>query len=331
MPYSDFKGKIEKIKPGTQLIRERELSRKMYIIKKGKVRVYKTYMEQRITLAILGEGEIFGELSFFDAEPRSASVEALTHVEVVVIDGKKSLDEIKGLPSWIMPVFKSVFRRFREADQKIAVLESINEFQKNSQKKCDKNASTIYLELLRFVKTFTLIHSKLLKNGEKVSSEVLLQEMDELLGSRCIGLRIFWKTLKEFDFVDNDADENEKKVVLRPEQLDKWNEYLLHEVSQERYMMLKHSSVALLRRIVGFTKAEEFADNYKDGNTVSLNVEDINLKTLPLSSEAMEELKRLRIIELFNDTITINPSMVYRLYLYQSILKAFDHTIVNLD
>src|SRR5690242_1247163 len=78
-----------KIKAGTKLITENEISQKMYVIVKGKARVYKLYLGQRITLAVLGDGELFGEMGFIDAQPRSATVEAITDMEVMVIDGSK--------------------------------------------------------------------------------------------------------------------------------------------------------------------------------------------------------------------------------------------------
>jgi CRP-like cAMP-binding protein len=70
----------------------------MFVIKKGKVRVYKDYMGKKITLAILGTGEIFGELSFFDAKPRSATVEAISPLEVFIVDGKEAKEQMSSLP-----------------------------------------------------------------------------------------------------------------------------------------------------------------------------------------------------------------------------------------
>ena len=38
---------------GQLIVRENQLSRKMYIILSGKVRVFKTYMNRKVTLAVL--------------------------------------------------------------------------------------------------------------------------------------------------------------------------------------------------------------------------------------------------------------------------------------
>src|SRR5690606_6609310 len=98
------------------LIRENDISRKLFILRKGKVRVYKNYLGGKITLAILGAGEIFGELSFFDSKPRSASVEAITDITIDCIDGEHLNNEIQALPDWVHLIFQSVATRFREVD-----------------------------------------------------------------------------------------------------------------------------------------------------------------------------------------------------------------------
>ena len=49
---------------GELIIKEGKEERTMYILKKGRVRVFKTYLGKRLTLGVLGAGEVFGELSF---------------------------------------------------------------------------------------------------------------------------------------------------------------------------------------------------------------------------------------------------------------------------
>jgi hypothetical protein len=141
-----------------------------------------------------------------DAEPRSASVEALTNLHVQIIDGEKVLREISSLPSWVKLVFKNVFYRFRELDRKITVLQSMNEYQKKSFRQ-DTPSKMIYMELLRFIKLLKLLYSKTLQISGKVHSETVLKELDDSLGERFIGLKVFWKLLKEYDIIDNHTDE----------------------------------------------------------------------------------------------------------------------------
>ncbi len=53
-----MEGELKSYPAGTRLVTENEFSRKMFIVKSGKVRVYKNYVGQKITLAVLGEGEV---------------------------------------------------------------------------------------------------------------------------------------------------------------------------------------------------------------------------------------------------------------------------------
>ena len=62
----------------------------MYILKKGRVRVFKTYLGKKLTLGVLGAGEVFGELSFFDGKERIASVEALENGQAIKVGARKT-------------------------------------------------------------------------------------------------------------------------------------------------------------------------------------------------------------------------------------------------
>lgn len=328
-PRDAMEGELKSYPAGTRLVTENELSRKMFIIKTGKVRVYKSYMGQKITLAVLGEGEVFGELSFFDAAPRSASVDSLTDVEVIVIDGKQATDQIRGLPSWVVPIFKTVFHRFREADQKITVLQSMNEFQKKVLRS-DGVAKSIYLELLRFIRTLELLYSRGEKINGHVKREALYKELDEVLGKRVIGLAVFWKVLKENDFIDAPLEERSGEVALNLDTLTNWKEALGREVETERFLLLSHSAVAILRRLVSAIFEGTQADPTEDA-PVRIPVETLKLEKLPLAIEAMLELSKAKIIRQEDTHVVVRPSELMEVFNYQSLLKSFDHTIVNLE
>ena len=51
------------------------------------------------TLAIMGAGDVFGELALILNEPRAASVEAVDQVTVLVLD-KKTMAEGLGIDGW---------------------------------------------------------------------------------------------------------------------------------------------------------------------------------------------------------------------------------------
>ncbi|MBF0363157.1 MAG: cyclic nucleotide-binding domain-containing protein [Oligoflexia bacterium] len=352
-----LKTNINKFTTGTTIVYEKEISRKMYIVVKGKVRVYKNYMGQKVTLAVLGEGEIFGELSFIDAEPRSASVEALSDVFVAIIDGDKSLKEIETLPKWVLPVMKTVFQRFREADQRIAILENMYEFQKKNFKQ-DKVAQTIYNELLRFFKTLKIIYMKMAAQSATVSSVQLYKELDDILGKRVINLRIFWKSLVENNFLDASKESEKKIVELHMDQFSSFISYMEKEVNEERYLILNHSSLNILKKIIIFNQEaiklkededkrikeggekdpekeffKECDDNFqKDQNDTEMLVikeEGLKIQEIPFVEVGLSELAKLNIVNYQNRHYCVNMQAVLNNYVYQSFLKSFDHTIFS--
>ncbi|GEM_PF-1771609 len=67
---------------GTRIIEKGELGNCLYIITEGRVRVY----DGEITLSVLSERDVVGELALLDPEPRSASVMALEETTLLRLD-----------------------------------------------------------------------------------------------------------------------------------------------------------------------------------------------------------------------------------------------------
>jgi CRP/FNR family transcriptional regulator, cyclic AMP receptor protein len=72
-----------RLRRGDVLFHEGDSGDKLYIVLDGKVKLGRTSSDGRENLlAILGPGQMFGELSFFDPGPRSATATAVTDVEL---------------------------------------------------------------------------------------------------------------------------------------------------------------------------------------------------------------------------------------------------------
>lgn len=65
-----------------------------YIIEKGRVLAFVTKDKEEVPLSILGEGEIFGEMSLIDNMPRSASVRALEDVRLAIVTKQQVLERV---------------------------------------------------------------------------------------------------------------------------------------------------------------------------------------------------------------------------------------------
>ena len=82
---------LKRLPPGAFVIREGEPGNSFFFVAGGKLRVFATDgLGRQTDLAELGEGAVFGEMALLSAQPRSASVECLSDVDVLEV-GRQSL------------------------------------------------------------------------------------------------------------------------------------------------------------------------------------------------------------------------------------------------
>lgn len=94
--------------------------RSLYILVSGQVRVH---IEDR-DLAQLEKGTCFGEMSLFDAEPRSATVTTLDTCECLMLTQMQLYDAIDETPDIAINIIRLLSRRIRELNQKLNKKES---------------------------------------------------------------------------------------------------------------------------------------------------------------------------------------------------------------
>ena len=94
--------------------------RSLYIVVKGLVRVHIGDRD----LAQLKEGACFGEMSLFDAEPRSASVTTLESCECLMLTQLQLYDAIDETPGIAINIIRLLSRRIRELNTKVNVYEA---------------------------------------------------------------------------------------------------------------------------------------------------------------------------------------------------------------
>ncbi len=99
---------------------EGQEGRSLYIVVSGKVRVHLADRD----LAKLEQGACFGEMSLFDAEPRSASVTTLENCECLMLTQMQLYDAIDETPDIAINIIRLLSRRIRELNQKLNAKEN---------------------------------------------------------------------------------------------------------------------------------------------------------------------------------------------------------------
>jgi CRP/FNR family cyclic AMP-dependent transcriptional regulator len=107
---------------GEVIIAEGSVGEEMYSIQSGSARVMKLTSAGETNLAVLKEGDIFGEMSLFDRGPRSASVVAQGEARILRIDRSKLLSTISRDPTIVLKILESMSKRIRDLDMGLSHL-----------------------------------------------------------------------------------------------------------------------------------------------------------------------------------------------------------------
>ena len=104
---------------GTILFHENDPGSRMYVVKSGRVRVWRKLGDTEIVLAHIGPGEFFGEMALLEGLPRSATATVSDTAELVEID-KETFETMVRLNSEIaIRMMRKLCQRLREADRRL--------------------------------------------------------------------------------------------------------------------------------------------------------------------------------------------------------------------
>ena len=112
-----------KIRRGEVLFREGDSGDRLFVVSDGKIKLGRTSSDGRENLlAILGPGQMFGELSLFDPGPRSATVTAVTDVTMLVLSHDEMVRWLSGRPEVARGLLSQLAGRLRKANDVVADL-----------------------------------------------------------------------------------------------------------------------------------------------------------------------------------------------------------------
>jgi CRP/FNR family transcriptional regulator, cyclic AMP receptor protein len=108
---------------GEVLFREGDTGDRVYVVIDGKVKLGRTSNDGRENLlAILGPGQMFGELSLFDPGPRSATVTAVTDTVLLSLANEDMLTWLTGRPEVARGLLLQLGQRLRRSNDTLADL-----------------------------------------------------------------------------------------------------------------------------------------------------------------------------------------------------------------
>jgi len=105
-----------KFEAGTTIIKEGETGVGFYLIIDGKAEVRK----KKKVLSTLSSGDVFGEMSLIDNQPRSADVVALTPTTTFTLSSWAFAGVVTGDPEIALGMMKVIVGRLRTTDSSLS-------------------------------------------------------------------------------------------------------------------------------------------------------------------------------------------------------------------
>tara|TARA_B100000700_G_scaffold276772_1_gene323577 strand:- start:144 stop:821 length:678 start_codon:yes stop_codon:yes gene_type:complete len=107
----------------SMIILEEEMGDVVFIVMTGTVKITRVNDEgKEVILAMLGSGEVFGEMAILDGESRSANALAQENCEVVTINREEFLNLLKTNNKVALNLMTEFAIRLRKSDQQIEAL-----------------------------------------------------------------------------------------------------------------------------------------------------------------------------------------------------------------
>ena len=107
---------------GTVLFRDGDPGDVMYVIQRGRVRIFTEVKDAQKQLAILGPGDFFGEMAILNDKPRNASAEVIEDAQMLAIDGRTLGVMITSNAEIAVRLIRRLARRLDSANTLIDIL-----------------------------------------------------------------------------------------------------------------------------------------------------------------------------------------------------------------
>lgn len=154
-------------KKGSNIFIEGEKAKAVYIIKQGKVKIYKTAQDgKEHIIHIMGDGEVFAEACIFDVCPYPASADAVENTIVYVINNRDLEAILERNPKIAIELVKVMARRLRMVAMQIENLSLKDAYQKTA---------ALIVQLFK-------IHNKEIKSGSRMKLEISRTDMANMVG-----------------------------------------------------------------------------------------------------------------------------------------------------
>jgi CRP-like cAMP-binding protein len=114
---------VVKVSKGHTLFKEGAEDDRLFVVLEGKLKLGKSSTDGRENLlSILGPGEMFGELSLFDPQPRTSTATAVTDVRLLALAHEQVMGLVTAHPRVALELLKALAQRLRRSNDTLSDL-----------------------------------------------------------------------------------------------------------------------------------------------------------------------------------------------------------------
>lgn len=286
-------------------MKEGETSNSMYWVQSGTLRLYKRKGPGFIELGVVHSGEVVGEMSFLDNQPRSASVEALQPCDIVEIPRGKFDEFLNAQPSWMKALVQTLVKRLRTTSNRVRELESSSTvYAKNEDGRTTKLHE--FLSTADLLKLGTALLTAGSRNAEKhadgslrVKAGWLQYFAGQIMGMQLAKVQVFTDVLNEAKVIkiEKGVDAVELKL-LDLDRLEKFIYFAQDENSkmEDKQLPITEKGMAIADAVAEFSGIMQAAPGPEH---FTVNLEEAYQKAaaakgvkVPFDYGAFEELEK---------------------------------------
>ncbi len=182
-------GRDRKFVRGSVLMYEGEPGERVMVIISGHVKITRTTRDGHETiLSFRGPGDLLGELSCIDGQPRLSSVEAIEPVDALVIAASAFRHHLETTPRVAVAVLENLSRRFRDTARK------------RSQFGASDTIGRVAARLVELAERY----GESCEHGVLITLPISQEELGAWTGSSRAGVAKALQTLRELHWIDTE-------------------------------------------------------------------------------------------------------------------------------
>jgi CRP/FNR family transcriptional regulator, cyclic AMP receptor protein len=322
-----------KVDRGQYLFREGDSSTSMYIIKSGRLAITKKNFnsEEEVILTEKVNGELLGEMAFFDNKPRSASAKAIISSEVIELPFSALQEQFNNCPPWLKVMTKTINNQLRDSNTRVKNLENIV---------ADNKDKLLPHLLLRVCAVIDLLCYKAETDNDEnkvFSYKELHTVLVQIFHQNKQKINKALKALKELNILDVQETEDGQQMVVVHDQhtvndFTVWfNESLAKDSAEQ--ITIEEKDLPPLHVLAYYGQDEDVATELADG-VVKVHVdhmqknskEDLDISFSPTVIEGLTK-KGIVLDRQADDEgvwISYNVAEVTKLFNYWTLINAFN-------